>query len=204
MARPALEVADIFVAHADSFLEKFGSAVSWARRCVLNKLIACRTSLLGGHVDRCDRCDYEKVSYNSCRNRHCPKCQATARAEWLEARARDLLDVEYFHVVFTVPPLASVGYKEDEAKEKGLKFAVKSNDLREWRSAKTYVEKAAYAKVLVEDDTGKILGAHLLGHGAPETIHLFAFAITYGVTADQLSNTVYAYPTFMSDVKFLI
>ena len=107
-------------------------------------------------------------------------------------------------VVFTVPPLASVGYKEDEAKEKGLKFAVKSNDLREWRSAKTYVEKAAYAKVLVEDDTGKILGAHLLGHGAPETIHLFAFAITYGVTADQLSNTVYAYPTFMSDVKFLV
>jgi len=74
----------------------------------------------------------------------------------------------------------------------------------EWRSAKTYVENAAFAKVLVEDDTGKILGAHLLGHGAPETIHLFAFAMTYGVTAEQLSTTVYAYPTFMSDIKFLV
>ena len=69
---------------------------------------------------------------------------------------------------------------------------------------KTYAEKAAFTKVLVEDGTGRILGAHLLGHGAPETIHHFAFAMTYGVTTEQLGSTVYAYPTFMSDIKFLI
>jgi glutathione reductase (NADPH) len=106
--------------------------------------------------------------------------------------------------VFTTPQLASVGLKEDQAEAQGLKFSVKSNDMVEWRSAKTYAEKAAFAKVLVEDETGKILGAHLLGHGAPETIHLFAFAMTYGVTAEQLGSTVYAYPTFMSDIKFLV
>ncbi|MDP6259611.1 MAG: hypothetical protein QGH63_11030 [Rhodospirillales bacterium] len=72
------------------------------------------------------------------------------------------------------------------------------------RSAKTYAEKAVFAKVLVKDGTGRILGAHLLGHGAPETIHLFTFAMTYGVTAEQLGSTVYAYPTFMSNIKFLI
>ena len=104
MARPSLEVADVFAAHADAFIRGVGRAVSWARRRVLNQLIACRTSLLGGHVERCNECDYERVSYNSCRNRHCPKCQATAPAQWLDARAKDLLDVEYFHVVFTVPP----------------------------------------------------------------------------------------------------
>ncbi|MDA0240106.1 MAG: NAD(P)/FAD-dependent oxidoreductase [Proteobacteria bacterium] len=119
----------------------------------------------------------------------------------------DLQTASYLNIpscVFTVPPLASVGYQEAAAEAAGLKFAVKTNDLTSWRSAKTYAEHAAYAKVLVEEGTGKILGAHLLGHGAPETIHLFAFAITYGVTAEQLSNTIYAYPTFMSDVKFLI
>jgi hypothetical protein len=104
MSRPSLEVADVFEAHADSYHRRYGSAPSSVANRVLRKIIACRTSLLGGHVDRCDQCDYEQVSYNSCRDRHCPKCQAKARAEWLEARARDLLDVEYFHVVFTVPP----------------------------------------------------------------------------------------------------
>ncbi|MCP3935178.1 MAG: transposase, partial [Actinomycetia bacterium] len=104
MVRPSLEVADVFVAHADSYHRRYGSAPSSVASRVLHKIIACRTSLLGGHVDRCDQCDYKLVSYNSCRDRHCPKCQASARADWLEARARDLLDVEYFHVVFTVPP----------------------------------------------------------------------------------------------------
>lgn len=104
MVRPSLEVADVFVAHSDSYRRRYGGAPSSVTSRVMNKIIACRTSLLGGHVDRCDQCNYQLVSYNSCRDRHCPKCQASARAEWLEARARDLLDVEYFHVVFTVPP----------------------------------------------------------------------------------------------------
>lgn len=102
MVRPSIEVADIFAAHAGAFVEGRG-VVSSATRRVLHDLSVCRTAALGGHIERCDSCDYEQVAYNSCRNRHCPKCQATARAAWLEARAADLLPVEYFHVVFTVP-----------------------------------------------------------------------------------------------------
>jgi len=106
VSRPPFEVADIFAAHADAFLKASGDAASSAKRRVVHDLVACRTAALGGHLERCDNdeCRHERPVYNSCLNRHCPKCQATAPAEWLEARATDLLPVEYFHVVFTVPP----------------------------------------------------------------------------------------------------
>jgi hypothetical protein len=104
MSRPPVEVADIFRAHGPEFLRTHGAVVSPARKKILRKLTECRTAALGGHVETCSRrCGYERVAYNSCRNRHCPKCQASARAAWLEARQADLLPVEYFHVVFTVP-----------------------------------------------------------------------------------------------------
>lgn len=106
--------------------------------------------------------------------------------------------------VYTVPALASVGMTEAEATEAGLKFTVKSNDMTSWRSARTYAETASYAKVLVAEDTGQILGAHMVGHGAEEVIHLFAFAIKHKVTASDLAGGVYAYPTFASDLKFLV
>lgn len=106
MARPPLEVADIVRAHAGTLLKAHGAALSSAKRRVLRDIGLCRTAALGGHVLRCDQCGHEEeVSYNSCRNRHCPKCQAAARAAWLEARQADLLPVRYFHVVFTVPPV---------------------------------------------------------------------------------------------------
>jgi hypothetical protein len=108
--RPTIEVADIIRVHGESYLEAHGQATSPAKRRILQDLAACRTAALGGHVERCDRCSHQEISYNSCRNRHCPKCQASARAEWLEARQADLLPVEYFHVVFTVPAeIAEVG-----------------------------------------------------------------------------------------------
>lgn len=119
----------------------------------------------------------------------------------------DLQSADYLTIpscVFTTPALASVGYQVADAEAAGLKFEVKTNDMTDWRSAKTYAENAAYAKVLVEEETGKILGAHLVGHGAPETIHIFQFAMIYGVTADQLKNNIWAYPTFASDIKFLV
>jgi hypothetical protein len=97
-------VADILAATADAYFQARGGVVSSAKRRVVRDLVRCRTAALGGHVERCDQCGHEQISYNSCRNRHCPKCQAQARAEWMEARAQDLLPVEYFHVVFTVPP----------------------------------------------------------------------------------------------------
>jgi glutathione reductase (NADPH) len=114
---------------------------------------------------------------------------------------------DYIHIpsaVFTVPALASVGLSEEEAREKGLSFAVKANDMGDWRSSRTYAETVAYSKVLIEDGSGKILGAHMVGHGSEEVIHLFAFAMKHGITAGQLAETVYAYPTFSSDLKFMV
>ncbi len=107
-------------------------------------------------------------------------------------------------VVFTVPALASVGLTQSEAEQKGLDFDTRFNDMKEWRSARTYAENAALSKVLLEKESGKILGAHLLGHGAQEVIHTFALAMKYGISADDLSDFIYAYPTFTSDVRFLI
>ena len=106
--------------------------------------------------------------------------------------------------VYTVPALATVGLTEHEAADKGLDFDVKTNDMSGWRSSKTYAETVAWSKVLVENETGRILGAHIVGHGAEEIIHLFAFAMKHGVTADGMKDTVYGYPTFASDIKFMV
>jgi hypothetical protein len=111
VGRPALEVADIF--------RRFGAAWRDARRGhlslpqlkVMSAIEQCRSAALGGHALRCDSCGHQEISYNSCRNRHCPKCQAKAAQRWLEARQADLLPVEYYHVVFTLPaPIADLAY----------------------------------------------------------------------------------------------
>ena len=102
MERPTLEVADIFRQYGDAYRERFGPLPPEQAR-VMRAIELCRTSALGGHVDRCDTCGHEAISYNSCRNRHCPKCQSLAKAAWLEARRAELLPVEYYHVVFTLP-----------------------------------------------------------------------------------------------------
>ena len=106
--------------------------------------------------------------------------------------------------VYTVPAVASVGLTEEEAEQSGRKFAVKTNEMTGWRSAKTHAESVAYAKVIVEDETGHILGAHMVGHGAEEVIHIFSLAMKHGLTRDDLVSGVYAYPTFTSDLKFLV
>jgi Putative transposase/Transposase zinc-binding domain len=99
MTKPKLEVADVFRSLDPAFV----SALPAAQRRVVQDIVACRTAALGGHVEQCDQCGYCQIAYDSCRNRHCPKCQAAARAEWMEARAEELLPVPYFHVVFTLP-----------------------------------------------------------------------------------------------------
>jgi Putative transposase/Transposase zinc-binding domain len=111
VTRPAVEVADILHAQGDTFLEQH-PWLSAQQRAVLRAIARCRTAALGGHLDRCDACGHQAISYNSCRNRHCPKCQAQARERWLHARERDLLDVPYVHVVFTLPhALLPLGYR---------------------------------------------------------------------------------------------
>jgi hypothetical protein len=103
MSRATLEVADIIRAAGDSFWKKHGSHLAWPHRKVLDAMVRCRTAALGGHRDKCVRCGHQTISYNSCRNRHCTKCQGNARAKWLQARSAELLPVPYFHVVFTLP-----------------------------------------------------------------------------------------------------
>ena len=107
--RPALEVADIFRRHGEAFRAAHADRLSQAQRRVMAAIEACRTAALGGHVEQCDDCGEIRIAYNSCRNRHCPKCQGLARAQWLADRQAELLPVPYFHVVFTVPaPIAAI------------------------------------------------------------------------------------------------
>ena len=112
MRRPTLTVADVFRQYGAAYRAQAGHALSTAERRVMAAIEACRTAALGGHVEQCDRCGHQRVWYNSCRNRHCPTCQSLARAAWIEDRRADLLPVDYFHVVFTVPPaLATIAYQ---------------------------------------------------------------------------------------------
>jgi hypothetical protein len=99
----ALELADIFRIHGPAYLKAFGDSLSGGQRKALRDISVCRTAALGGYVKQCDPCDHREFAYRSCRNRHCSKCQAAARVAWLERRAAELLPVEYFHVVFTLP-----------------------------------------------------------------------------------------------------
>ena len=103
MSRPPLEVADLIRAAGDAFIERSRKWLTWQHVKVLLAIERCRTAALGGHLDECARCGHRAISYNSCRNRHCPKCQANARDGWLEARRQELLPARYVHVVFTLP-----------------------------------------------------------------------------------------------------
>ena len=107
-----LEVADIFRQVGPSYREDHASALSQGQRRVMSAIEQCRTAALGGHVEQCDACGHQRIAFNSCRNRHCPKCQSLVRAQWLEDRQTELLPVEYFHVVFTVPQeIAAIAYQ---------------------------------------------------------------------------------------------
>lgn len=95
------EVQDIFASHIENYKQKYN--LSAVQKKAVRAILACRTSALGAHIDRCDECGFEKISYNSCRNRHCPKCQTFAKEEWIDRQKQNLINAQYFHVVFTVP-----------------------------------------------------------------------------------------------------
>jgi ssDNA-binding Zn-finger/Zn-ribbon topoisomerase 1 len=112
VARPALEVADIFRDHGPAWRQANAGHVSLDQLKVMSAIESCRTAALGGHVTRCEKCSHTLIAYNSCRNRHCPKCQGAAAQEWLAKREAELLPVPYFHVVFTLPArIAEVAYQ---------------------------------------------------------------------------------------------
>ncbi len=116
MSRPRLEVADIFRAHGAAWRHAQAGHLSLGQLKVMSAIEQCRSAALGGgHVLRCDGCATIQHAYNSCRNRHCPKCQGAAAQRWLEARQADLLPVEYYHVVFTLPaPISDIAYTNKE------------------------------------------------------------------------------------------
>src|SRR3954454_2137576 len=103
MSRPTVEVADLLRTHGDRFVAENRSWLSYQQLKVLRAIQRCRTPALGGHLDQCSGCGHSAISFNSCRNRHCPKCQAQARQRWLACREQELLGLPYFHVVFTLP-----------------------------------------------------------------------------------------------------
>lgn len=112
MCATRLEVADIFRQVGPNYRQQHADTLSRGQRCVMSAIERCRTAALGGHVEQCDACGHQRIAYNSCRNRHCPKCQSLVRAQWLEDRQADLLPVGYFHVVFTLPePIAAIAYQ---------------------------------------------------------------------------------------------
>jgi len=122
MSRPKLEVADIFRRHGAAWRTANNAHLSLAQRRVMTAIEICRTAALGGHVERCEDCAYTRIAYNSCRNRHCPKCQWPAAQEWLAAREAELLPVPYFHVVFTLPAAISAIAYQNKPKVYGLLF----------------------------------------------------------------------------------
>lgn len=158
MGKPALEVADIFREHGPAWRAAQRGHLSLGQLKVMSAIEQCRSAALGGHVLRCGGCGADQVSYNSCRNRHCPKCQSSAAQRWLDARQADLLPVEYYHVVFTLPaPIADLAY-QNKAVVYGLLF-----------------DLAAAALLTIAADP-KHLGARI---GATLVLHTWGSALTH-------------------------
>ncbi len=130
-ASTGIEVAEIVRRFGESFLAAYGASMRREHRRVLGAIEACRTAALGGHLYRCPRCAYETPIYNSCRNRHCPKCQALASARWVEARQAELLPVPYFHLVFTVPEALRPLFRRHPRRLYGLLFRTVADSLLE-------------------------------------------------------------------------
>src|SRR6202165_5623384 len=131
MSRPPLEVADLIRSAGAAFLKRNRQWLSWKHVKVLLAIARCRTAALGGHLDQCTRCGHRAISYNSCRNRHCPKCQTSARERWIAARRRELLPTRYVHVVFTLPPQLAPLALQNKKVIYGLLFRASSETLLE-------------------------------------------------------------------------
>src|SRR5215467_10294450 len=130
MDRPKLEIADVFRRYGQTYRDNHGASMSTQQRRVMTAVELCRTAALGGHLEQCDQCGHERNAYNSCANRHCPKCQSLARAQWLEDRQSELLDTQYFHVVFTLPEqIAAIAY-QNKRELYGILFRAAAETLR--------------------------------------------------------------------------
>jgi Putative transposase/Transposase zinc-binding domain len=172
--RPALEVADVIGECGAAFTARHGAWLSSVQRRALRDLAACRTAALGGHLVRCLDCGHERIAYNSCRNRHCPKCQALSRAQWLERQAEHLLPVEYHHVVFTLP---------DEVAELARANPRVVYDALLQASATTLRDVAANPKRLGAQ-VGALLVLHTWGQTLQHHPHVHAVVTGGGLSCD--------------------
>lgn len=132
MTRPAVEVADILRAQGNDFIDRHRNRIRFQQLKVMHAIERCRTAALGGHIDTCTQCGgNQAISYNSCRNRHCPKCQTQARQRWIAAREKELLATRYFHVVFTLPHQLHTLILQNEAELYDLLFRTVAETLQE-------------------------------------------------------------------------
>jgi hypothetical protein len=131
MNRPPCEVADVVREYGKQFVQAYGRLLDLIHLRVLYAIGNCRTAVLGGHIEECDQCRHRVISYNSCLNRHCPKCQGAAREKWLANRTADLLPVPYFHVVFTLPQLLAPLALQNKRVVYGILFRAASETLLE-------------------------------------------------------------------------
>ena len=173
--RPNLEVANVFRGEAESFLRRSGKHLSLAQKRAFAAISACRTAALGGHVVACDHCDHQRISYNSCRNRHCPKCQALARAQWLERREAELLPIPYFHLVFTLPQEVAALALQNKRLLYGMLFEATSQ---------TITEVAANPRHLGAHDVGILAMLHTWGQNLMHHPHLHCVVSGGGLAAD--------------------
>lgn len=187
MNRPTFEVADILRAKGDQFIDHNRTRISYQQLKVMRAITRCRTAALGGHVDRCNGCGREAISFNSCRNRHCPKCQAQSRQHWLAQRERELLDTNYFHLVFTLPHELSALALQNPRVLYDLLFST---------SAATLLEVAADPKHLGAK-IGFFSVLHTWGQNLLHHPHVHCAIPSGGLALDQASWVRPRYPFFL-------
>jgi hypothetical protein len=192
MTPPRLEVAEVFRQHGEAFLDRYGETLRPEQRRVLSDIAACRTAALGGHVEECDQCGHRQIAYNSCRNRHCPKCQATAAAQWTADREAELLPVEYFHVVFTLPAALGPIALQNPREVYGLLFRA---------AAETLQQIAADPKHLGAE-IGVLAVLHTWGQNLQHHPHVHCVVPGGGISPDA-SRWVACRPGFFLPVRVL-
>jgi hypothetical protein len=192
MSKPKLEVADIFRRHGEAWRTANAGHVSLTQRRVMTAIEICRTAALGGHVERCEDCAHTRIAYNSCRNRHCPKCQWRAAERWLAARAADLLPAPYFHVVFTLPAEVGAIAYQNKAAVYGLLFKA---------AARTFTTIAADPKHLGAE-IGLTAVLHTWGQNLDHHPHVHCIVPGGGIAPDG-ERWISCRPGFFLPVRVL-
>ena len=182
MNRPVVEVADILRAQGNRFLDKYRNSFDFQQLKAFRAIQSCRTAALGGHIDACPGCGHQAISFNSCRNRHCPKCQTQARERWIAAREQELLTTVYFHVVFTMPHELNVLAFNNQCRFYDLLFNA---------SAATLIEVAANPEHLGAE-IGIISTLHTWGQNL--LLHPHVHCVVPGGGTRQITHVGYTRP----------